>query len=369
MGEPLTAPLRVGMIGAGAISGQYLDTFARIRDEVELVAVADLDRGRSAAVASARGVRDLDVDELLDSSDIDLIVNLTLPAAHTDIAHRALAAGKHSYGEKPLALSTAQADPLLTAAWNTGLWLGCAPDTVLGTGIQSARAAVDAGTVGVPTAAIATMASPGHESWHPNPDFYYVEGGGPLLDMGPYYIHALVTLLGPIASVTGVSTRSRDARTIGSGPRAGARIPVEVDTHVTGILQHENGVASTLVMSFDTVATRSAPIEIHGTEGSLVVPDPNRFDGTPELRRLGSQEWEPLPVIAGFSGGGRGIGILDFARTPAGGTPRADAALAYHALEVMEQLLASARAGERRDVRSTVARPAPVPLETIRTGL
>jgi predicted dehydrogenase len=291
-------PLHVGIIGCGAIIAQYLSNFRRL-DSINLVAVADLDPARAQAVAdSYDGVRALTVDELLAADDVELVLNLTIPAAHADIALKAIAAGKSVYGEKPLAATTGEAREVLDAAAAAGVVVGCAPDTVLGTGIQTARKAIDDGLIGAPVSATATMATPGHERWHPNPDFYYQPGGGPLLDMGPYYVSALVTLLGPVVSVVGAASHTRSERTIGSGPREGQKVPVDIDSHVTGVLVHESGALSTLFMSFDAVKTKSPNIEIHGQTGSLIVPDPNHFDGDVQLFALGAEDWETLPVSA-----------------------------------------------------------------------
>lgn len=211
------------------------------------------------------------------------------------------------------------------------------------------------------------MVTPGHERWHPNPDFYYQPGGGPLLDMGPYYVTALVTLLGPVVSVVGAASHTRNERTIGSGPRQGEKVPVAIDSHVTGVLTHASGALSTLFMSFDAVKSKSPNIEIHGELGSLVVPDPNHFDGDVELFPLGGDAWETLPVSAGYVDSGRGFGIADLAATPDGSEPRAGGALAYHALEVMESVLASAHSGSAVRINSTVERPQTVEL-TVLTG-
>jgi predicted dehydrogenase len=354
--------MNVGIVGCGAIIGQYLATLDTL-DVVRLVAVADLDRARAEAVAEGRaGVRALTVDELLAAPDVDLVLNLTIPAAHADVALGAIAAGKAVYGEKPLATTVDQARAVLLAAREASVTVGCAPDTVLGTGIQTARKAIDDGLIGSPISATATMTTPGHERWHPNPDFYYVPGGGPLLDMGPYYVTALVTLLGPVASVIGAASRTRGSRLIGSGPRQGERIPVSTDTHVTGILTHASGALSTLVMTFDAVDTQAAKLEVHGEIGSLIVPDPNRFAGDVKLRTLGSPAWEVLPVSAGYLDAGRGFGVADLAATPAGQEPRAGGSLALHVLEVMQSVLTSAGSGRAEPIRSTVDRPAPVPL-------
>nr|WP_306423010.1 Gfo/Idh/MocA family oxidoreductase [Paenarthrobacter aurescens] len=354
--------MRVGIIGCGAIIAQYLTNFRRL-DSINLVAVADLDPARAQAVAdSYDGVRALTVDELLAAEDVDLVLNLTIPAAHADIALKAIAAGKSVYGEKPLAATTAEAQEVLDAASAAGVVVGCAPDTVLGTGIQTARKAIDDGLIGAPISATATMATPGHERWHPNPDFYYQPGGGPLLDMGPYYVSALVTLLGPVASVMGAASHTRSERTIGSGPREGQKVPVGIDSHVTGVLVHASGALSTLFMSFDAVKTKSPNIEIHGETGSLIVPDPNHFDGDVQHFALGADNWETLPVSAGYVDSGRGFGIADLAATPAGQEPRAGGRLAFHALEVMESVLESARSGQAVAIKSTAERPATVEL-------
>jgi predicted dehydrogenase len=354
-------PLRIGIVGVGAISGQYLSAFERL-DAVALTAVADLDEARAKDVADAQGVRALTVDQLLEDPEVDLVLNLTIPAAHAEIALKAIANGKDVYGEKPLAADLGDAKAVLDAAREAGVRVGCAPDTVLGTGIQTARKAVDDGLIGTPVAATATMLTPGHERWHPNPDFYYVPGGGPLLDMGPYYVTALVTLLGPVASVVGAASHTRDTRVIGSGPRAGETIPVTVDTHVTGVLRHESGALSTLVMSFDVVATRASNIEVHGHTGTLIVPDPNHFDGDVKYHPLDG-EWQTLEPSAGYRDSGRGYGVADLAVTPAGEPFRANGDLAYHVLDVMTALLASADQGKELQVESTCDRPAAVPLQ------
>lgn len=356
--------MRIGMIGCGNIAAQYLASFPVLPD-VELVAVADLDPERARALAAEHeGVRALTVDELLVDEAVDTVLNLTIPAAHAEIDLRAIAAGKNVYSEKPFAVDTADGAAVLAAAAEKGVLVGSAPDTVLGTGTQTARAVIDAGKIGTPVAATATMLTPGHERWHPNPDFYYTPGGGPLLDMGPYYIHALVTLLGPVSAVIGAGSRSRDEREIGSGPRAGQRIPVSIDTHITGVLVHASGALSTLVMSFDAVATSARPIEVHGTEGSLAVPDPNRFEGEVSLHRLGDEAWTDVPVSAGYADAGRGIGLQDMAVR--GSDLRASGRLGQHALEIMNAVLASSASGARIEIASTVERPEAVPLQELR---
>jgi predicted dehydrogenase len=356
--------LRIGVVGAGQISGAYLGTLRRLSN-VAVVAVADLDEARARAAAAATpGARPLAVAELLAANDVDLVLNLTIPAAHAQVAHAAITAGKHVYGEKPLAVTTGQAREVLAAAARTGVRVGCAPDTVLGTGVQTARACVDAGQIGTPVAATAFMITPGHERWHPAPEFYYLPGGGPLFDMGPYYLTALVTLLGPVRRVVGMAVTPRATRTIGSGPRAGAEIDVAVATHVTGVLEHANGALSTLVMSFDVWAGRLPQIEIHGTGGSLSVPDPNGFGGTVEIFRAGAGagDWTPVAEAGGYRGATRGYGVSDLASALTTGTAhRANGEIAYHVLEVMEGLLAAADSGHAVDTTSGCDRPPAVP--------
>ncbi|MGP4005988.1 Gfo/Idh/MocA family protein [Streptomyces sp. 4N124] len=353
---------RIGVIGLGVISRAYLDTLAG-HPAVRITAVADLDASRSAAVAAERpGVEALTVEELLSSADVDTVLNLTVPAAHAEIALAAIGRGKNVYGEKPLAAEFVDAHAVLEAAAKAGVGVGCAPDTVLGTGIQTARAAVEAGSIGRPLSASAVMVTPGHERWHPHPDFYYTAGGGPLLDMGPYYLASLVHLLGPVRAVIGAAGRLRAERVIGSGPRAGERIPVEVDTHVSGVLEHASGALTTLTTSFDGVATTAAPIEVHGETGTLTVPDPNHFDGEVRLHELGGTQWRPLPPSAGYAAGARGIGLLDFIAADGQRAPRANGDLALHVLETMSALLRSSAEGRRIELTTSVEPPVLVPL-------
>jgi predicted dehydrogenase len=355
-------PLGVGIIGLGVISSHYVRTLEALTT-LRLAAIADLDAHRARVVAdNLGGVRALSVEQLLADPDVEVVVNLTPPAGHAQIALAAIAAGKAVYNEKPLATTVAQGREILDTAARAGIRVGAAPDTVLGTGIQTARHAIDAGAIGTPTAAVATFLSAGHESWHPNPDFYYAVGGGPLLDMGPYYVTALVTLFGPIASVVGAGSASRSSRTIGSGPRAGETVPVDVQTHVSGILTHASGVLSTITMSFDAVATQAAPIEVHGTAGSLIVPDPNTFEGEVRRRALGDTGWTPLPVSAGYTTAGRGLGVAELMAARDDADVRTSEALALHVLDVMESVLRSAQDGRAVDIVSAAHRPTAVPL-------
>ncbi|MEV6695211.1 Gfo/Idh/MocA family oxidoreductase [Micromonospora sp. NPDC051196] len=355
-------PHGVGIVGLGFISRAYLNTLAD-HPAVRVVAVADLDASRAvAAAATIPGAEAMSVERLLHHPDVATVLNLTIPAAHAEISGAAIDAGRNVYGEKPLTATFPEGRTIIDRAASAGVLVGCAPDTVLGTGTQTARAAIDGGLIGRPQAASAVMITPGHERWHPNPDFYYVPGGGPLLDMGPYYISALVHLLGPVRAVIGAASRLRDSRIIGSGPRLGQRIPVEVSTHVTGVLEHAGGVLTTLTTSFDGVATTAAPIEVHGENGTLTVPDPNNFDGEVRHLALGGPGWRTLEPQAGYVGAARGVGLIDLVRAGETRPPRASGEVALHVLDIMTALLRSAAEGRRIELTTTVERPAPVPL-------
>jgi predicted dehydrogenase len=354
-------PHRVGVVGLGVISRAYLGTLVG-HPAVRITAVADLDASRAIAAAETTGARVLAVERVLDSPDVDTVLNLTVPAAHADVTLAALGHGRNVYTEKPLAVTFADARSIVDTAAAAGAGVGCAPDTVLGTGTQTARAAIGAGLIGRPLTASAVMVTAGPEPWHPNPDFYYTAGGGPLLDMGPYYVAALIHLLGPVRSAIGAASRLRGERVIGSGARAGQRIPVEVDSHVSGVLEHTSGVLSTITTSFDGVRTTAAPIEVHGETGTLAVPDPNTFSGPVTLFESGGTRWHTLEPSAGYADAARGIGLLDFITADAQRPARANGDLALHVLDALTALLRSAAEGRRIELTTTVERPAPVPL-------
>jgi predicted dehydrogenase len=359
-----TGPLRVGVVGIGQISRAYLTMLDRL-PQVQVTLLTDLIPARAeAGLRHAPSARAVSVTELLESGDVDLVLNLTIPAAHAEVALAALGAGKHVYGEKPLALSLAQGREALARAGD--LRVGCAPDTVLGTGTQTARQAIADGLIGTPVAANAVFTTAGHEFWHPDPEFYYQPGGGPLFDMGPYYLSALIHMLGPVQRVTGASSRIRPTRVIGSGPRAGTRFDVEVDTHVAGVLEHSGGVLTTITTSFDVVASNQPRIEIHGTEGSLASPDPNIFGGQVLVWPLGGNEWSPIPTSAGYEQASRGTGVADLAESLAANRPhRASSELALHVLDVMQSLLESAQAGKVLPVTTSCPVPDLVPLTDV----
>jgi predicted dehydrogenase len=356
-------PLNVGIVGVGKISEQYLANFPTFPG-LRLVAVADLNQERAQEVAEEHGVRALTVDELLTDPEVDVVLNLTIPAAHVEIGTRALKSGKHVFAEKPLGLTPAEAAPMVELAEHLGLRLGSAPDTVLGTGIQTARQTLDSGIIGEPIAAQVQWTAPGHERWHPAPDFYYQPGGGPLLDMGPYYLSALIHFFGAVTRVTGIATRSSRARTIESGPRAGTPLSVSVDTHVSALLEHTNGVTSTVTVSFEVWKSRASNFEIYGTEGTITVPDPNRFSDAVEAA-VREKDWAPVPDSAGFIDTGRGVGLADMADAITQNRPhRASGRLALHVLEIMDAILRSSKEKAVITIESTVDRPEIVPLQS-----
>jgi predicted dehydrogenase len=302
------------------------------------------------------------VDALLAHPGIDAVLNLTIPKAHAEVAVRALEAGKHVYGEKPLALTTAEAAPILERAGALGLRVGSAPDTVLGTGIQTARALLDEGRIGEPVGASVAWSAPGHELWHAAPAFYYQPGAGPLFDMGPYYLTSLVTFFGPVVRVSGATSRSSRERTVATGPLAGTAIPVDVDTHVTAILEHASGVISTVTVSFEVWATRAPNFEVYGTAGTIAVPDPNMFSDTVRLATADDREFREMPMTAGYEGAGRGYGLADLARAIETDRPhRASGDLAFHVLEIMESVIRAGATHSVVELVSSVEVPAPVP--------
>ncbi len=348
----------VGVIGAGVISGQYLDNLTTFPDlEVRFIADIDLDRAR--AQAEKYGVpRSGTVDELLADDGVEIVVNLTIPAAHVEVALQAVAAGKHVWTEKPFALDRASGQRLLAAAKAAGLRVATAPDTFLGAGLQSARRLVESGAIGAPLTALTLLQSPGPESWHPNPDFLFQAGAGPLLDVGPYYITALVQLFGPFARVTATSSKAKATRTIGSGPRAGERFEVTVPTHVSALFEFESGQSAQSMFSFDSKLGRTQ-FEVAGVDGTLVVPDPNTFDG--ELVVYG-EDGAPVAQAARGVTTTRGTGVAELAQAIRAGRPeRASGEQAYHVLDTMLSTLESAERHEPVEIASTITLAPPLP--------
>jgi predicted dehydrogenase len=354
-----TGRVGIGVIGAGVISTQYLENMTRFPD-LEVLFVADIDLDRATAQAERHGVpRSGTVEELLASDDVEIVVNLTIPAAHVPVGLDILDAGKHVWAEKPFALDREGGQQLLERASSRGLRVASAPDTVLGAGLQTAFRALDAGRIGAPVTARAVFRSRGPEPWHPNPDFYYQPGGGPLLDMGPYYLTALVQALGPVARVSGTSSRARATRVIGSGPRQGVELPVEVDTQTFGLLEFAEGATAQVEFSFDSAYPYTPVLEVLGSDGAMTLPDPNGFGGDTEIVRFDDDD---TTEAVSDDQPGRGTGVLELARAIRAGVPeRASGRLAAHVLDVMLSLGEAATSGTRVEVRSTVERSPRMP--------
>ena len=359
--------VKVAVIGCGNISAAYLKA-AKTFPILDIVALSDLNLGAAETRSAEFGIPAKAVEAVLADSAIEVVLNLTVPKAHVEVGLKAIASGKHVHSEKPFGANLAEACKLVDAAGAKNLRLGSAPDTLLGGSHQTARQCVDDGLIGRPVGGTAFFMCPGHERWHPNPGFYYLTGGGPMLDMGPYYITDLVNLLGPVASVSGVATRTRDERVVTSKPLEGTRVPVEVATHVTGSLLFASGAAVSMTMSFDVARHRHAPIELYGEKGSLIVPDPNYFGGKIEVATA-SDDWREIPTQGPYADGNyRIVGLADMAHAIRTGRPhRASGELAFHVLEVMEAFQASSDGGKAVEISTRPERPATLPL-SLRVG-
>ncbi|MCL4544333.1 MAG: Gfo/Idh/MocA family oxidoreductase [Chloroflexi bacterium] len=354
--------MKVGVIGCGRISGIYFQNCQAL-EALEIVACADIDLARAQQAAQEWKVpKGCSSEELLADPEIELVINLTIPAAHGDVALAAIRAGKSVYNEKPLAVTRDAAQRILSEARTRRVRIGCAPDTFLGGGLQTCRQLIDAGGIGEPIGATAFMMSHGPENWHPNPHFFFQPGAGPLFDMGPYYLTALVSLLGPVRRVTGSARASFPERIIGSEPLRGQKIPVNTPTHINGVLDFASGPIATIITSFDVWAAQLPRIEIYGSEATLSVPDPNTFGGPVRIRRAGEREWSELPLSHGYTQNWRGLGPADLATAAHSGRPhRANGDLAYHVLDVMQSILDASAAGHHIEMASTCERPAPLP--------
>lgn len=348
----------IGIIGLGNISAAYLKA-SKDFPVLDIRAVADMNPAAAKAKADEFGLNAVDLDAIFTDPSIDIILNLTIPKAHVEVGLRAIEAGKHVYSEKPLGIVFAEGKKLVDRAREKGLRVGSAPDTFLGGSHQTSRRLVDEGALGQLVGGTAYFMCPGHERWHPNPAFYYEAGGGPMLDMGPYYITDLVNLLGPVAKVSGFGTKLRDTRTITSKDRNGEIIPVHVATHVSGTLVFHNGAVVQVTMSFDVAGHKHVPLEIYGTEASLLVPDPNHFGGQIQLLEKGG-EWTDIATDMPYAEGNyRSIGLADMAHAILEGRPhRCNGDLALHVLEVMEAFQTSSDTGRVIDITTPAERPA-----------
>ena len=345
-------PVGVAVIGAGNISKQYLDNLMVFPD-LKVHLIADLFEEVAQARAKEYGIPEFgEVEAALNHPDVEIIVNLTIPAAHVEVATAAVRAGKHVWTEKPFSLDRDSGLGLLKAADAAGMRLGCAPDTFLGAGLQTARRIIERGDIGTPLTAMTTFQTPGPESWHPNTGFLFQCGAGPLFDMGPYYLTALVQTFGSVRSVAAVGSKAKEVRVIGSGPKAGEEFTVDVPTHVSAMATFDGGASSHSVFSFESPRERMGFLEITGTDATISLPDPNEFGGDVRIWRAGDDDWTMIPATGPADG--RGLGVLDMARSIRAGVPhRATGDLAYHILDTMVSISESIESGAFIDVESS----------------
>ena len=368
------ARIDIGIIGCGNISHSYLKGAAR-SEQVRVKCVADMRMEAAKEKAAEYGVQAFTMDRLLADPDIQIIINLTVPLAHAEVSMQVIQAGKHVYSEKPLVTRHAEGEALMLAARAKGVRVGCAPDTFLGAGHQACRHAIDAGRIGQPVAGSVFFATHGMEHWHPNPEFFFKRGGGPMLDIGPYYITQLVNLLGPVVRVAAQTTTGSATRTVTSEPLKGSIINVEVPTTVNGVLSFASGASVTITTSWDVWKHRRVPFEIYGSEGSMLVPDPNFFGGEPLVTERDG-EWMHLDISAHpfgrpnrYTQSGaqvadyRIIGLLDMAAGVRNNRPhRAGGELAMHVLEVLDAFERSSTEGRHVMIETACERPEPLPI-------
>ena len=360
-----SGPVGVGFIGTGMISNTYLENLSKFPD-IEVVILGDLNINAARARAEQHGIGQWGTaDDVLNHPDVELVVNLTIPAVHAEVAAKAITAGKHVWTEKPISVDRHSGRDLLALADQAGLLIGVAPDTVLGPGLQSARRAIARGDIGEPLSAQTVIQYIGPDTFHPNPEFLFSPGAGPLFDIGPYYLTALVQLFGSVQSVSAVGSQSRATRTIQTGDRAGTTFDVQVPTHVSALARFVDGGVSQSVFSFDSPLTRMGYVEITGTEATMIIPDPNMFTGDVKITRAPTHaaidqepEWESVPITGVYAE--RGLGVLDLARAArTGGTPLASGQLGFHVLDTLVAIDEAITQNRVIDVHSRVD---PIPL-------
>jgi predicted dehydrogenase len=352
----------VGIIGCGCISQAYFNGAEQF-DVLNIIACADINMAAARAKAEENGCIAQSVDELLANDDISLVINLTIPAVHAEVSMQILNAGKHVYCEKPLAVELKDGRQIMELARQKDLYVGCAPDTFLGAGLQTCRKLLDDGWIGKVTSGTAFMLSPGVESWHPNPGFYYQPGGGPLFDMGPYYLTALVHLLGPVKRVCAITSQARAQRIATCSEHYGEVLPVDVQTHYSGTLEFHSGAVITMTVSFDVYAHGHSPIELYGLNGSIKVPDPNTFSGPVNIFTNAAGEWKEQNLSHIYSDNMRGIGAADMAvAILEKREARASGERALHVLEIMHAFEQSDKTGTHVEIQTKPAQPAALPL-------
>lgn len=355
--------MKVGIVGVGDISGIYLQNITQVFKNIEVIGVCDLVEEKAIRAVEKYNIPKLykDMYELFADDEVDIVLNLTRPYEHYGVSIEALKAGKHVYSEKPLAATIEQGKELVKLAEEKGLFLGGAPDTFLGAGIQTCRKLIDSGFIGKPLGAAAFMICHGHESWHPDPEFYYKHGGGPMMDMGPYYVTALINLLGGVKSVAGMTKASFPTRTITSEPLNGKKIEVDVPTYVLGLMEFDSGVTASIFTTFDVYYDTQARLEIYGSEGTLIVPDPNGFGGPIKLLRPEEGVYKEIPLMFNYSENSRALGLSDCANSIMKScNPRTSYKQTYHVLEVMESFEKSSRERRFVDIESKFERERPM---------
>lgn len=353
--------MNIGIIGCGVISDIYLKNLTTVFRNVSVLACADLVIEKAQQAADKYQIpQACTVDELLDNKEVDIVINLTIPQAHAEVTTKALLKGKHVFEEKPLAVTVEEGKELIALAKKRQLHLCCAPDTFLGAGFQTARKIIDDGWIGEVVGVSAFMGYGGPESWHPNPAFLYKKGAGPLLDIGPYYLTALVSLFGPIKSTAGLAMMTFAKRTITSQPFYGEEITVEEPTHVNALLQFHSGVQAQLTTSFDVAGTTLPNIEVYGTQGSLILPDPNTYGGPVKIFHKKQKAWCELPLLYGYQTNSRGLAVSDLvAAISEQRKPRTDASLSLHVLETMHGIKIASDKNTIYTVESSCERPQP----------
>ena len=354
---------KLGIVGIGDISGIYLKNITETFKELQIVGVCDLIKERALKAQEKYNIPKVydTMYDLFADDEIELVLNITRPAEHFEVSKQALLAGKHVYSEKPLGASLEEGKELVALAQEKGLMLGGAPDTFLGAGIQTCRKLIDEGVVGDIVGASGAMICHGHESWHHDPEFYYKYGGGPMMDMGPYYITALINLIGRVEKVTGVTKITFPQRTITSQPLAGTVIDVTAPTYITGVLHFENGAIANLTTTFDVYKSDSHDIEIYGTKGTLFVPDPNGFGGSIKFFDGEKKEMTEFPLEFDYAENSRALGLADIAKAiETGRPPRTSFKQTYHVLEVMEAFTTSSKLGKTVDILSDFEREDPM---------
>ncbi|MFI3238665.1 MAG: Gfo/Idh/MocA family oxidoreductase [Lachnospiraceae bacterium] len=357
------ATVKIAMIGVGAISGIYLKNLTNMFKEVELIGVCDLIRERAEKAQEEYKVPKLyeTMEEAFADPEVDIILNLTRPYEHFDVSSKALLAGKHVYSEKPLGATFEEGVELVKIAEEKGLMLGGAPDTYLGAGMQTCKKLIEDGYIGDIIGSACFMICHGHETWHPDPAFYYQFGGGPMMDMGPYYVTTLVNLLGPVAGVMGATKKSFDQRIITSKEHYGEVVDVDVSTHLTGTLYYESGAIGTIITTFDVYNKGQARFEIYGTKGTMIVPDPNHFDGPIKILRPEDGEFKEMPLLFDYRENSRGLGIADMAKAlQTGRAYRANYKQTLHVLEILTSFDKSSEKKEYLPLTTTYVPEAPM---------